>query len=579
MNKPILPIDNEKNILITAALPYVHDIPHLGNLIGSVLSADVYARYARKQGYNVLYISGVDEYGSTTEKKSLEEKVSPRVICEKYYELHKSIYKWFNISFDYFGRTSCPNPKSDKEWEHTKITHDIFNKLHEQGYLKEEQVEQLYCLDCGRSLSDRYIMGTCPYCLYTNATGDQCHQCGQLFNPNELKEPSCRIDMHHKLIFNTTNHIYLDLEKLTKEFMEWFYMRKQDKHSWTKNVEIEIYHYLRDIAKPQLHPRCITRSLSWGTPIPEVEQFGNKYFDKVLYVWWDALIGYISITANYTTEWKKWWMGDNIELLHFIGKDNIPFHSIIFPATLIGTHQKFILPTHINATEYLTYVGKRFSKRNNTGIFCDDVMKTNIQSDIWRYYLVRIRPVIADSSFTWSDFGIKVNTELVNNIGNLINRVLTFCYKSFIGKSIGYTILTDYDNDYINMNNNKLQIYKKKIENKKIKSALDVVIQMCHNGNKYVNDSEPWLMIKTDPVKCESVSCVMINSILLIGSLLEPYVPDSMNKLASFYGLDKLPTFDTFSENSLKSYVLKEPFKLFDRITEEQLTELEEHFS
>jgi methionyl-tRNA synthetase len=575
MSKTILPVDGKKNILITAALPYVHDIPHLGNLIGSVLSADVYARYARKQGYNVLYISGVDEYGSTTETKSQEEKVSPRDVCEKYYEFHKSIYSWFNISFDYFGRTSCQYPKSDKDWSHTLITHDIFKKLYENGYLKEEQVDQLYCLDCNRSLSDRYIMGTCPYCLYTNATGDQCHQCGQLLNPNELKEPSCRFDMHHKLISNITNHIYLDLSKLTPEYMEWFNMMSNDKKSWTINVKDVVYNYLRN----RLMPRCITRNLSWGTPIPEIESIGSKYVDKVLYVWWDAPIGYISITANYTKEWKKWWMGENIELVQFIGKDNIPFHTIIFPATLIGTHEKYILPTHINATEYLTYIGKRFSKRNNTGIFCDDVMDTNIPSDIWRYYLLRIRPENADSSFTWSDFWIKINTELVNNIGNLINRVLTFCYKSYGSNKIKCNILTDYDKDYINVNNMNLQTYNKKMEKKEMKSALDIILQMCHNGNKYVNDSEPWNMIKTDPIKCESVLNVMLNSIILIASLLEPFIPNSMLKLASFYGLNELPTFEIFNENNLMEYELNEPHILFEKITDDQLEELTDNFN
>lgn len=358
-----LPVAGQTNYLITSALPYVNNVPHLGNIIGCVLSADVFARYCRVRGRNTLYISGTDEYGTATETKALEEGLTPQQICDKYHVLHSQIYKFFDIGFDYFGRTTTK--------EQTQIGQEIFMKLYNNGYLKEMTVLQLYCEPCSRFLSDRFVEGTCPSCGYEDARGDQCDRCTKyLTSATELKNPRCKVCGQCKVITKNSEQVFLDLPSLEgkERLAEW--LDKQSE-AWTPNAR----HIAKSWMKEGLKERCITRDLKWGTPVPL-----DQYKDKVFYVWFDAPIGYISMTANYTPNWKQWWVNPNkeveIDYYQFMAKDNVPFHSILFPASLKGTREPWTLVKHLIATEYLNYEDGKFSKSRGVGVFGSDVMET-----------------------------------------------------------------------------------------------------------------------------------------------------------------------------------------------------------
>ena len=406
-----------KKRLITSALPYVNNIPHLGNLT-QVLSADVFARFCRSRGYETMYICGTDEYGTASETRALQEGVTPQELCDYYHEIHKAIYRWFDIDFDYFGRTSTPLQ--------TEIVQAIFHACDVNGYITEKESEQLYCPECGRFLADRFVKGACPHCGNEDARGDQCEKCGTLLDPTELIDPKCSVCGSTPVVRKTKN-LYLDLPKLLPRLQAWM-----DKASvegfWAKNAVQTTASWIRD----GLQERCITRDLKWGIPV-------NKpgYEDKVFYVWFDAPIGYISITANKTKDWEYWWRDpENTELFQFIGKDNIPFHTVVFPAALLGTEEKWTMLHHMSSTEYLNYEGGKFSKSKGIGIFGNDVEETGIPADVWRFYMFYNRPEKSDFTFTWLDFQDKVNKELIGNLSNLVNRTLTFV-KRFYDGSLG----------------------------------------------------------------------------------------------------------------------------------------------
>ena len=401
----------KRNILITSALPYVNNEPHLGNLIGAVLSGDVYSRYCRLMDYNTLYICGTDEYGTATETKALIEKKTPKEICDYYNDIHKSIYEYFNLDFDHFGRTTSE--------EHTQIVQEIFKKCNDNGYMKKETVQQVFCENCSRFLADRFVFGTCPKCGYEEACGDQCDKCQITFESSELIEPKCFV-CKGKVVEKESDHLFLDLEKIEPE-LKAFYDKHSEEGNWTTNSTAITSAWF----KQGIKPRCITRDLKWGVNVPL-----DGYREKCFYVWFDAPIGYISITANYTENWKDWWMNpENVELTQFMGKDNVPFHTIFFPASLLSTKEKWTLLNNLNTTEYLNYEDKKFSKRNSTGVFGGDVKSIpEISVDQWRYYILSVRPENADSQFKWGEFAAKSDTDLKNNIGNFCNRILSFLY-------------------------------------------------------------------------------------------------------------------------------------------------------
>ena len=411
---PLTPDPSKRNILITSALPYVNNVPHLGNIIGCVLSADVYSRYCRLMGYNSLYICGTDEYGTATETKALQEGLTPQAICDKYHLLHKEIYSWFDIDFDLFGRTTTQ--------AHTQIASSIFLKLQSNGELQVQDTQQCYCDHCQKFLADRFVLGTCPKCLSKDARGDQCDKCGKILNPEDLQSPRCFI-CGAKSQLKSSQHIFLDLPHIKPRLEAWAQGRF-DSGKWSHNSVQTTRAWLDE----GIRARCITRDLKWGTPVPVA-----GFQDKVMYVWFDAPIGYISITAGLTEHWEKWWKaGQGVELVQFMGKDNVTFHSVLFPSTLIGTGEDWNLVQSISATEFLNYEDGKFSKSRGVGVFGDEAMKTGIPVEVFRYYLLANRPEQSDSAFKWADLADKSNNELLPNLGNLLNRLLKFMEKKNI---------------------------------------------------------------------------------------------------------------------------------------------------
>uniref|UniRef100_A0A8C7HPR8 Methionine--tRNA ligase, cytoplasmic n=1 Tax=Oncorhynchus kisutch TaxID=8019 RepID=A0A8C7HPR8_ONCKI len=492
-----LPQEGKRNVLVTSALPYVNNVPHLGNIIGCVLSADVFARYGRLRGWNVLYVCGTDEYGTATENKAREEGLTAQQICDKYHAVHASIYQWFQVDFDFFGRTTTK--------KQTEIAQNIFWRLHERGFLLEDIVEQLRC------------EGTCPFCSYPEARGDQCDKCGKLINAVELREPTCKVCSQTPVV-QSSKHLFLDLPKLEAELEQWL-ERSTGSGDWTANAKQITRSWVRD----GLKPRCITRDLKWGTPVPHPD-----FSDKVFYVWFDAPIGYLSITANYTDQWEKWWKNpQQVELYNFMAKDNVPFHSVVFPCSLLGAQDNYTLVNHLVATEYLNYEDTKFSKSRGVGVFGDMAKDTGIPSDVWRFYLLYLRPEGQDSAFSWVDMATKNNSELLNNLGNFINRAGMFVSK-FFESCVPAMALQQEDKRLLAQVGWELKQYINLMDRVKIRDALKCILNISRHGNQYIQVNEPWKKIKgdeTDRQRSGTVTGVSVNVACLLSVMLQPYMP------------------------------------------------------
>lgn len=513
----VLPKPNERNILITSALPYVNNVPHLGNIIGCVLSADIFARYSRLCGFNTLYVSGTDEYGTATETKALAENMTPKQICDKYFEIHNAIYRWFGIGFDYFGRTTTP--------EQTEIVQEMFLDLHQQGFIETQAVEQLLCEKCDRFLADRFVEGTCPHlgCGYEDARGDQCDGCGKLINAIELIRPRCKV-CNTSPVVRQSNQLFIDLPKIEPKLREWI---DTVDSLWTSNARVITKSWLKE----GLKSRCITRDLKWGIPVPL-----SGFESKVFYVWFDAPIGYISITSRYTKEWRQWWQpkaGTKVELFQFMAKDNVPFHSVMFPSTLLGVNKGHTLVSRIMATEYLNYEDGKFSKSRGIGVFGNDAQETGIEADVWRFYLAAARPEGQDSSFSWNDLAARNNSELLNNLGNFVNRALVFCEKNF-SSTIYNIVLNADDLILLALINREIKGYVLSMERTRFRDGIRHLLTISRHGNIYLQTEQPWVLLKgTDEQKLRAGSVISLscNIACLLATLLFPFMPSTSRKL------------------------------------------------
>ena len=518
-----------KRKLITSALPYVNNIPHLGNLI-QVLSADVFARFCRLRGYTSLYVCGTDEYGTATETKALEEGKTPRELCDYYHAIHRDIYHWFNIAFDYFGRTSTP--------QQTEIVQGIFKDIDKSGFIKEHAIEQLYCAHCNRFLADRYVRGICPHCGYEDARGDQCENCGKLLEPTELKAPRCST-CGATPEPRSTKHLYIDLPGIVPQYEPWM-QKASVEGQWSNNAVQMTKGWLRD----GLQERAITRDLKWGIPVPKA-----GFEDKVFYVWFDAPIGYISITKCFTdltgADWKNWWLEQNdIELFQFIGKDNIPFHTVIFPCSLIASGKDWVKLHHISSSEYLNYESGKFSKSKGIGVFGSDAKDSGIPADMWRFYIFYNRPEKNDALFTWKDFQERVNSELVGNLCNLINRTLTFVSRYYDGVIPQRDGMASAREDVRAVTEGLRAAAKYSIEKitalleeAELRDAFHELFALSSVANKAFQDGEPWKNREADPEKAEALLfelCYLIKDLLI---LMHPYMPEYADAVASFLGI------------------------------------------
>lgn len=498
----------------------MNNVPHLGNIVGCVLSADVYARYCRSRGYETLYICGTDEYGTATEIKAIEEGLTPQQICDKYHKIHADIYEWFGIHFDYFGRTSTP--------KHTEIVQQIFNKLNEQGFVAEEEIEQLYDEKAGMFLADRYVEGTCPHCNSPSARGDQCDGCGKVLKPDELINPVSRISKTVPVRKKTT-HLFIDLPKIEPKLREWI-AEASVAGAWNENAKAITESWLKE----GLRRRAITRDLKWGVPVPL-----KGFEDKVFYVWFDAPIGYISITANHTKNWENWWRdgGENVRLYQFMGKDNVLFHTVIFPSTLLGSGEKWTMLYHLSTTEFLNYEGGKFSKSKNVGVFGNDAKESGVPADVWRYYLLRNRPEKADTDFVWEDFADKTNNELLANLGNLVNRTVVFIANNYEGKVPGGE-LSAKDLDFVGEQKKMISEISTCLEKVQIKDGLLHLLEFGKNANRYFQDNKPWELVKNDKARADVAMFVLANQVKDLGILCEPYLPQTSASIFKQIGIE-----------------------------------------
>ncbi len=559
-----------KKILITSALPYVNNVPHLGNIIGCVLSADVFARFARaKYGKeNVLYVCGSDEHGTATENKAKEEGVSPQELCDKYFAIHKDIYEWFSISFDIFGRTSKEN--------HAVMTRDLFLQVVKNGFVVEEEVTQPFCTTCNTFLADRFIEGTCPFCGYEEARGDQCDNCGKLLSPSELLNPHCKADGTTPE-FRKTKHLFLKLDELQPQLKLW--VDSQSKEGfWTQNAIRTTNAWFKE----GLKKRAITRDLKWGITLPK-DVFDGRYKDKVFYVWFDAPIGYISITEQLLGDaWKKWWLKEegDVALYQFMGKDNIPFHSIIFPATLMAAGNKHNLVYHLNATEYLNYEHTKFSKSRGVGVFGDDARKTGIPADVFRYVLCYYRPEHADSQFTWKNLQERLNNELVANFGNFVNRVLTFLTRFFDGTvdSIDEDSLeSDTALRIVNWRA-EIDLYLQLLDKVRLREALQQFMKLSSLGNTFFQDAMPWKTKDSYPEKAKQDLTILVNFVKDLAILIEPFMPATSENIFSQLNWSVKDLVDV-GELSVQNHHVGKPKILFSKIDDETIDALREKFS
>ncbi len=520
-----------KRKLVTSALPYVNNIPHLGNLI-QMLSADVFARFCRNRGYETLYVCGTDEYGTATETRAIEEHKTPRELCDYYYAQHDEIYKWFHIAFDKFGRTSNE--------QCTEITQQFFKDLDKNGFIKEHSNKQLYCPKCSMFLADRFVRGTCPKCGYDDARGDQCEKCGSLLDPIELKQPRCSTCGTTPEV-RETRHLYIDLPSISPKLDGWMQKASVD-GQWSENAINITKAWIRD----GLNERAITRDLKWGIPVPK-----EGYENKVFYVWFNAPIGYVSITKQLADElraqgkqsfdWKSWWIPEEseeakgkepVELFQFIGKDNIPFHTVIFPCSELGSGHNWTKLHHMSSTEYLNYEDGKFSKSKGVGVFGSDAKESGIKADAWRFYIFYNRPEKQDYQFTWKEFREKYNGELIGNLGNLVNRTLLFVTRYYDG------IIPDAPVDeemWAKIREKEAKITEL-LEWANLKDAFHEIFAISDIGNKAFQDGEPWKTRTSDPEKAARLIhnlCYMIKDLMI---MVHPYMPQFSEKILSYLG-------------------------------------------
>lgn len=553
--------EKKTKVLVTSALPYVNNTPHLGNVVGCVLSADVYARYLRSpvnpkhNETEVLYVGGVDEYGTASEMKARELGISCKELCDKNYNVHKEVYDWFLIDFDCYGRTSQPNgdpadPQLD--WPHTAITREIFESLCKKGCVIEKEEKVMYCPEIDAYVADRYVIGTCPHCGSEKADGDQCDACGKLLSPTDLKDPKYKLNPSFGLEVRVTENLYIDTPKVWDDhkMTPWFEERK----GWTKTASI----ITRDWLNRGIEPRSITRDLKWGTLVPDTPEFGDKYGSKVFYVWFDAPIGYISITESAIGKEHSegWWRDPETSVVQFMAKDNVPFHSIIFPVTLRGSGYSEIQDIKIVSTDYLMFEGQKFSKSKGTGLFCDQVIEISERYDLlpdyWRAYLIFIRPENSDSNFVLNfDGGFVdfINNILIKNLGNLLHRVISIAFQ--IKKKHGIDELIDPDTEPSDIDqkfqedvDSFYQEFRDCMEGFKFADGIKTTFKISGRMNRYVNSTEPWNLIKDATPEgkrtLHRVIYTLYSNVQKLSHALESFMPTICKKIRSQYLLEVL---------------------------------------
>ncbi|MBO9701055.1 MAG: methionine--tRNA ligase [Sporocytophaga sp.] len=543
---------NYKRHTITAALPYANGPVHIGHLAGVYVPADIYARYLRLKGEDVLFVCGSDEHGVPITIRAKKEGITPQQAVDKYHTIIKDSFKDFGISFNIYSRTSSK--------VHHETSSEYFKTLYNKGIFEEKVTEQYFDPKALQFLADRYIEGTCPKCGFEKAYGDQCENCGSTLSPSELINPHSTLS-GEKPVLKSTKHWYLPLDKYENWLREWILEGHKE---WKSNV----YGQCKSWIDQGLQPRAVTRDLDWGVPVPLPGTEG-----KVLYVWFDAPIGYISATKDWAQQqgtpdaWAKYWQNEDTKLVHFIGKDNIVFHCIIFPV-MLKTHGDYILPDNVPANEFLNLEGNKISTSRNWAVWLHEYLQEFPgKADVLRYVLCANAPETKDNDFTWKDFQARNNNELVAIFGNFVNRAVVLTHKNYEGIVPAQGTLENIDKEVLEKLKELPEKVAGSIEAYRFREALTFMMELARVGNKYLADTEPWKLIKTDESRVKTILNISLQISASLAILAEPFMPYTAAKLSEMLGLKNLTWKDAGKDNLVASgHELKAGALLFDKI-------------
>ncbi|MBI5332180.1 MAG: methionine--tRNA ligase [Candidatus Aenigmarchaeota archaeon] len=546
-----------KPVTITSALPYVNGVKHLGNIVGSLLPADIFHRFLDLMDVDNIFICGTDEHGAQTEIAAMQEHMKPDEYADKYHEIQKEIYKKWNFDFTFFGRTSSKT--------HTETTQQAFKSIYKNGYILKSTITLPYCENCERFLADRYIEGTCPKCS-KDARGDQCEYCGRLMDPNELINPRCKICAKNDIIFKKEKHLFLDLSKLQDELKKWILKNKH----WPVGTRNFALGWIDE----GLKPRCITRNLKWGVKVPL-----NGYSQLVFYVWFDAPLGYISMTKDAKLKnWKKYWT--NSLVFHFLGKDNIPFHTVFWPGMLMAGKDKnnYTLPYFVQGYEYLNWEGQKFSTSRNIGVFSDKALDL-FPSDYWRYYLASMMPEKKDANFEWTDFQNRINNELIANYGNLFYRTTSFISKHF-GKVPRPLKPGTAEKELQERIAKSLEKIKEFVHEVKLKDALKECLAISDEVNKYLQIKEPWIMVRDKKTRKYAASTLYyaVNSLAVATFLIRPFIPQTTEQVIKCLDIKKSEKirWKDLAKPLIKPGTVVRPLILFQKVDDNEISRIKE---
>ena len=565
-----------KRILITSAIPYINGIKHLGNLVGSQLPADLFARYHRARGNEVLFLCATDEHGTPAELAAAKAGKPVAEYCADMHDVQAKISQGFRLSFDHFGRSSSHQNK--------ELTQHFAGRLANQGLISEVDEQQVYSHADGRFLPDRYIEGTCPNCSYDKARGDQCENCTKQLDPTDLINPRSAVSGSTDLEVRNTRHLYLRQSSLRDTLNAWI----SEKTDWPILTTSIAKKWLND--GDGLQDRGITRDLDWGVPVRKGNEAWPGMEGKVFYVWFDAPIEYIAcarewVDAGKGTNWERWWRtdkgADNVSYYQFMGKDNVPFHTLSFPATILGSGEPWKLVDYIKSFNYLNYDGGQFSTSQGRGIFMDQALEI-LPPDYWRWWLLSHAPETSDSEFTWANFQADVNKDLADVLGNFVSRVTKFCRSKF-----GETVPTGgsygpHEHALITVLKNHIEAYQAHMEAVNVRKSAAELRVIWALGNEYLQAAEPWAIFKTDPAAAAAIVRLSLNLIAFYGQLSAPFIPDAADTMRAAMGLPDLQWPDSVAtalERCKAGDAFTVPENLFAKITDEQREEWSERFS
>lgn len=543
--------------IVCSAWPYVNTIPHLGTFI-HLLSADVFARYLSLKGEEVISVTGSDEHGTPIEIEAIKKGVPPKQLTDEYHAAICSLLEKYQIRFTNYTRTENP--------VHSRFVQEFYRKVYENGFIFTETVNLPFCPKCGRFLPDRFVEGICPHCGRENARGDQCDSCGRVLDPLELKSPRC-VFCGTSPTVKPSKHWFFDLPKFADALDQYIASNTQ--------LPENARNFSKRWLKEGLQPRAVTRDNRWGIPAP----FPGAE-DKTIYVWLEAVLGYVSAAVEWAEksdapeDWKRFWFDKETKNVHFIGKDNIPFHTIIFPALLLATKDPYVLPWQVSSTEFILFDNKKFSKSHRIGVWMDEALQV-APADYWRYMLIALRPETKDANFTWKEFQARVNADLNDVLGNFIHRTLTFIKNNFSGSVPTPGEFDERDKAILAQLKDSPKRAGDYLDQCKLREALSVVIDLAREGNLYLSESEPWHAIKRDPVRARTTMFTCSQLVRSLAILLAPFMPSTAESIWSQLGLqDRLASvrWEEAGEVGLhEGHQIGEPAPVFKKISDEQI--------